>query len=347
MPLIIALLKINISLALCYSLYYFLLRKLTFYNLNRIFFLCAIALSAAMPFIHIELERPPVQTLDIRSMEVVYTASDPVRGTFSIADGLSFIFWTGVFIMGMRMLIQLLSVGMLYLRSRKTRFDDTPIRILQTSANPCSFFKCIFIYPGVLPQDELKMVIRHEKVHVRQWHSIDILLAEANKAFCWFNPAAWLMLQAIKQNLEFIADREVLGSGTETRAYQYSLLRVSQSGQHPALTNNFNFSHLKTRIIMMNKRQSGAIHLMKYFAAVPLAAVLVCYFGVSMAQQKKVVIKEAPQVQSQKSKETQITVTLQLRTKRLRLLLLPEKLKVSVSSERRLRLILQKSGGLQ
>lgn len=308
MSLIIALLKINITLAVCYGLYYFLLRKLTFYNLNRVFLLCAILLGALMPFIHIELELAPVKSLDMQDLGTVYTIPVATRDTVRFVDFIPVIFWAGVVFMGLRMLVQLFSVGLLYLRSHSNRIDGTVVRIMPNRNNPFSFFKSIFINPLLLSQEELSMVLRHEEVHTRQWHSLDILLGELNKTFCWFNPAAWLMMHAIKQNLEFIADREVLKKGTASRAYQYSLLRVSQAGQSITLTNNFNFSHLKTRIIMMNKKQSSPIHVTRYFVAAPLALALICCFGVSMAQQKKFTVKGIPQQEQRQEKEVRLQI---------------------------------------
>lgn len=295
MSLIIALLKINTTLTLCYGLYYFLLRKLTFYNLNRVFFLCAIMLSVLMPFIHIELERAPVKTLELQDVGTAYTIQVPNRDAVRFADFIPVLFWAGVILMGLRLLLQLFSVGRLYLRSHNNRIDGTAVRIMQGPNNPFSFFKSIFINPGLLPQEELHMVLRHEKVHARQWHSLDILLGELNKTMCWFNPAAWLMMRAIRQNLEFIADREVLKNGIAPKAYQYSLLRVSQSGLTVTLTSNFNFSHLKTRIIMMNKQHSKSIHLMKYLTTAPLTLALICCFGISSGHQKGVTMQPETQ----------------------------------------------------
>lgn len=293
MPLIIALLKINVTLAVCYLLYYLLFRKLSFYNLNRAFFLATLGLSASMPFIDIRLKNPVAAQTIILDMGRNYPVQPAVTDTIDFAGIAGLLFWTGVAFMGLRLLLRLGAIGSLYLRSRKMVLQGTPLRILDHQSGPFSFFKSIFLNPGRFSETELHMIIRHEKVHAQQGHSFDILLGEINKAFCWFNPAAWLLANAIRQNLEFIADREILQNGIEARTYQYSLLRVSQQEQTAVLTSNFNFSHLKTRIIMMNKQQSASIHLMKYLTAAPLILALVCCFGVSSGQQKKIFITTA------------------------------------------------------
>jgi bla regulator protein BlaR1 len=67
----------------------------------------------------------------------------------------------------------------------------------------------------------------HEQVHVNQWHTIDILLAELSSIFYWFNPGIWLMKKAVRENIEFITDRKILNKGIDSKTYQYSLVSVS------------------------------------------------------------------------------------------------------------------------
>ena len=89
-------------------------------------------------------------------------------------------------------------------------------------------------------------------------------MGELNKIFYWFNPGAWLISIAIRENLEFITDRYMLRQGTDIKAYQYSLLKVSGIPYATAIANNFNFSHLKQRIMMMNKQRSSKYNLVRY-----------------------------------------------------------------------------------
>jgi beta-lactamase regulating signal transducer with metallopeptidase domain len=58
--------------------------------------------------------------------------------------------------------------------------------------------------------DEIEKVLQHEMIHVKQRHWIDLLVGELLCIVNWFNPFAWLMRAAIRQNLEYIADRQVL-----------------------------------------------------------------------------------------------------------------------------------------
>lgn len=281
-----ALLKINLTLLLCFLIYHSLLRKLTFYHLNRAFLLGTLLLSVLTPFLKFEIER---QTLPVPLAlpQLGYTLSAAAAGTFPWITIITMLFWSGSLILGFRFIAQLISLLLLYPKTRLHSINGCQVRVMQDKNNPFSFFKSIFLNPDMLTTEELHTVIRHEQVHAAQWHSLDILWGEMVRVFCWFNPAAWLLMTAIRENLEFIADRAVLSGGVERKAYQYSLLHISQSKRGASeVANNFNFSHLKVRITMMNKKKSNDLNVVKYFLALPLVAGLVLSFSVSTAQQK-------------------------------------------------------------
>jgi TonB-dependent SusC/RagA subfamily outer membrane receptor len=106
---------------------------------------------------------------------------------------------------------------------------------------------------------------------------MDILFAELLTIFNWYNPFAWLIRYSIRQNLEFIADRQVVENGFDKKDYQYHLLKVVGQAQY-RLANNFNFSSLKKRITMMNKIRSARVQLLKFLFILPLPAVLLVAF---------------------------------------------------------------------
>ncbi|MEP7278343.1 MAG: M56 family metallopeptidase [Bacteroidota bacterium] len=93
----------------------------------------------------------------------------------------------------------------------------------------------------------------------------------------WFNPFAWFIRHAIRQNLEFIADNEVVANGINKKEYQYLLLKTLGIPQY-SIANNFNFSSLKKRIAMMNKMKSAKLHLTKFLFILPLMLVSLLAF---------------------------------------------------------------------
>lgn len=285
-PLVLYLIKVNIALVLFCLAYRYGLRKLTFYTLNRFYLLFAIAFSSLYPLIDLSTfvsRQPSVGGEIIKylpDLGEIATASP-----LEVWNLLAFVFWSGVTVMALRFAAQCISLARLHIVSRKqVRAEKRPsIRIVKEKVNPFSFFGSVYMNPLLHEPAERASIIRHEQVHTSQWHTLDILAGELNRVFYWFNPGAWLMMVAIRENLEFIADRKVLNSGIDARAYQYSLINVSEIPHASALANNFNFSHLKIRITMMDKKPSAELHLVKYLVLVPFIAATALAFNLASA----------------------------------------------------------------
>ncbi len=183
----------------------------------------------------------------------------------------------GITVMLGRLAIQQLSFWRI--RRASKLLIDGMVKVYEVDKNiiPFSYGNSIFVNPAQHSQEELKEIIRHEFIHVKQKHTIDILWAECLCILNWYNPFAWLLRQAIRQNLEFIADNKVLQNGINKKEYQYLLLKVIGIS-HFSIATKFNFSSLKKRIAMMNKMKSGKVHLIKFLFIVPLVAILLLAF---------------------------------------------------------------------
>ena len=112
---------------------------------------------------------------------------------------------------------------------------------------PFSFGNSIFINSTQHTENELREIIRHEFIHVKQKHTADILWAELMCMLNWYNPFAWALKNAMRQNLEFIADHQVLENGVDKKQYQYLLLKVIGNDQF-SIAQKFNFSSLKKNV---------------------------------------------------------------------------------------------------
>ncbi|NIG57169.1 M56 family metallopeptidase [Chitinophaga sp. Cy-1792] len=260
---LIYLLKANIALALVFLAYRLGLRRLTFYTLNRIFLLMGIVISSAFPLVDIN---PFVARHEEIGQVLTYVPdfSQLHQQQFNYWNILVYIFWAGVMVMLVRMLIQSFSMWRIHKSAVNGEIDGTQVKLLNKAVNPFSFFRNIYINPTLHQPQELQEILNHEQVHVRQWHSIDVVLGEINHIFYWFNPGAWLMRSAIRENLEFITDRYLIRQGIDKKSYQYNLLKISGIPYATAIANNFNFSHLKNRIMMMNKKRSSTFNMLRY-----------------------------------------------------------------------------------
>jgi hypothetical protein len=287
--LILYLLKINIALVLFYLAYRFALRRLTFYTLNRFFLVSAIVFSSGYSFIDVSDIFRKNAEINSKLLVIVPDWGSvqqvvlPVT-SFDYWQLLVIIFWIGVVLMAFRLLTQLISLYKIHRSSTEGILNNYKIRRLNKEITPFSFWQSIYLNPSQHQKEELATILQHEEIHVKEWHTLDVLLAEISVVFYWFNPGVWLMKQAIKENLEFITDRKVLNSGLDSRTYQYSLVRMIFSPQDYSLVNNFSFISIKKRIIMMNKKQSPQVQVSRYLLIVPMVVVLTLVFTISKAQ---------------------------------------------------------------
>ncbi|QEM15893.1 M56 family metallopeptidase [Mucilaginibacter sp. P4] len=283
------LLKVNIALLLFCAGYYLVLRPLTFYTLNRIYLLAAILFASIYPQInfsafvqrHEELAKP-MEQIALNWQLPAQLVSQPVQ-TFDYWYWLGIIFWTGAGLLLIRLALQLLSLLRLYKNSKPQYIGDHLVRIMDKDAAPFSFWRSIYVNPAKHEPADLKSILLHEQVHVNQWHTADILLAELSSIFYWFNPGIWLIKRAVRENIEFITDRKILKNGIDSKTYQYSLVNVSFNNNQPGIVNHFNISTIKKRIIMMNAKRSSKLNLTRYAFVVPAVLALLLVFSISKA----------------------------------------------------------------
>ena len=280
------LLKANGALLLVAAAYFGLLRRLTFFTLNRAYLVLALLFAALYPVLPmpalLPAEAPSAVFFPVAgSAEVPMTAMPNAPAIDWAAVGVA-LYAAGAAVVLARLLEQLLALGRLRLRSRPALVNGQAVRVLAGDISPFSFGPNIYLNPNQHPGPELATVLRHEQAHVRQWHTLDVLLAQLALAATWCNPAAWLLRRALLDNLEYLADQAVLATGLDRRAYQYSLLRLSHAPAGPSLVSHFTFPTLKNRVIMMNTPLSPSGQLARYFVAGPL--VLAVALGISGAR---------------------------------------------------------------
>ncbi|TDE16731.1 M56 family metallopeptidase [Dyadobacter psychrotolerans] len=302
-PFIEYLLKITIGFAVVSCFYQFVLRKYTFYNWNRWYLLLYSALVFFIPFINVDQTLKQVELVDHQIVQFVPAVQHYTRPAVNFAvneavatevnrwDVLVLMFGTGVVFMFVRSMLFFVSFRKIRKKAKLISGDGVKIYEVQKDIIPFSFGNSIFINRNLHDEDELREIMLHEFVHVKQRHTLDIIFAEILCILNWYNPFVWQIRYAIRQNLEFIADRQVLENGVDVKQYQYLLLKVTGV---PAfrIANQFNFSSLKQRIIMMNKMKSARIQLIRFLFVLPLLFVLLVAFRQDVENQINVQGKE-------------------------------------------------------
>jgi len=240
--------KLSVSLAIAWTFYQLVLRRLTFYDWNRWYLLGYSLLCCFIPLIDVGVvlgaggEPAVVQYIpSIWNYGLRPVVSREQSVGFSAWDIAFILLMTGAAFFLIRLVVRWVSLRKVRHGSRLIR--DGKIRIYQVekTITPFSFGNAIYINPQLHTEKEWAEIILHEYVHIRQRHSMDILFGELLCIVNWYNPFAWLIRYSIRQNLEFAADRQVLGSGVDKKGYQYHLLKVVGDPGY-RLANNFNFN---------------------------------------------------------------------------------------------------------
>ncbi|MNK13074.1 TonB-dependent Receptor Plug Domain protein [compost metagenome] len=278
--------QVNLLLGIIYLGYIGLLKGLTFYFLNRAYFLVGGLFAFLYPFL--DLKSLFVQRgLDmgvVGEQISLYMTEPEIQQQLTLGRLVEIVFMAGAVFLLLKFVFQLVSLLRIHLNSTSDQWRTYLFRNVLIPIVPFSFLNKIYVNKEQHLDAELKDIFKHEDIHVKGLHSLDILLFEMILVCCWYNPFVWLMRRAIRQNLEFLTDQQVLDKGIDKQTYQYSLLNVSKKGTSVGLSNQFNFKLLKRRIMMMNKKRSSKIELSKYAFLLPVFLLTGAAFTVSKAE---------------------------------------------------------------
>src|SRR5262245_31384938 len=183
------LVKLTISLAVVWLFYQFILRRLTFYNSNRWYLLGYTLISFVIPFINIS------SILQTSSNDVIQYVPSVHQYTIALEeashcpipiwstsyDKWDFIAFGMITVAGFLLIrFAIRCVSFLNIQRKAKLISKEGVKIYQVDENiiPFSFGNSIFINSNLHTQEELQEIVRHEFVHVRQKHTVDIIWAE-------------------------------------------------------------------------------------------------------------------------------------------------------------------------
>lgn len=286
-------LKAAFCLSLLYLPYALLLRRETFFHLNRAVLLVILALSAVLPAVDRPHALPAVQDIvrqaipvsasnatvvrlvgaDTTAVEACDTAGDAGPGW---ADWLVCLYAAGVLAVTVRQVLQYVGMRRFIRRGCLwTHRTDDGITIY-CHALPTAPFS--WMHGIVLSQADYdehgREIVAHERAHVALHHSWDALAMALVRSWQWFNPFVHLLAADLRDLHEFEADRAVLRNGIDRRDYQLLILKKAAGTSSYALANSLNHSNnLKKRITMMKKKESSRAARGRLLWVLPAAAV--------------------------------------------------------------------------
>ncbi len=298
MELLRYLVQANLILAVMVLAYALLLRRTTRFALNRAV-LWVIAFEAVcLPFAKLPTVQPePVRAVVHQTTEVfrkpfraiipskpevfltmpngkTYPAAfNATASRFPNWSDLGWLYSAVILLLLIRLGWRIVRLRILIENGMWTQYTDF-VLVQAPVVAPFSFGRFVVLNIRKYSHHELDQILRHERVHVSQHHTLDVLLAECLSIVFWFNPVVYLFRRLVTQNLEYLADRSVLGEGVDARAYQFSLLRVSMGSCGPTLATRFGESGIKDRIKMMLRPRSGVWAWLRYWLLAGVLAIV-------------------------------------------------------------------------
>lgn len=259
------LLQANIYLLIFYAFYKFLLEKETYFKLNRFYLIGSGLFAIGIPFIRLDwlTQQPLSQQLSVTIGELdmmVLPDEQKASGALAAGDIVALLYCAGVLLFLFRFGIQVfLLVRKLYASGDSSDGNGTAYSFLTRKS----------VDPG-LPGQEI--INHHEDIHLKQFHSLDVLLFELIAIINWFNPVVYLYKRALRDNHEFLADEAAADYQGDKEGYSLLLLSAAFKVSPQALTNSFfsKQSLIKKRIYMLHKEKSKRAAILKYGLYLPL-----------------------------------------------------------------------------
>ena len=276
----IYLLKASGILTLFYVVYQVFLKKETFYKVNRHFLMTGVIAAFLCPFIVINNYVEITTTAFVTASPL--QSNSPIamnEALFSWKDLIYWIYGIGITMLGIKFILQFLAIRKVIRSNNIIRKDGYIYVETNKDIAPFSFFRYIFYNPNNFDKLELESILKHERAHSSQQHSLDLLVAHLVAIVMWVNPFSWLYKKNIEQNLEFLADNTAIKKVSSSRVYKYTLLKVSGNQFFTPITNNFYSSLIKKRIVMLHKSKSKKRNAFKMALILPALAVFLLSFN--------------------------------------------------------------------
>ncbi|MBW1296001.1 M56 family metallopeptidase [Aquimarina litoralis] len=292
-------LKSSLCLMLLWGFYKLFLEKENIHFLKRFYLLFSLVFAFTVPLItltyEVEVDPQPEIILDT-AVPLMMNATE-ISEVQEPVDYLSISLWSlygiGVLIFGIRFIRNLMDIRKKVRKNERLKEISHVNVLLGNSIVPHTFLDYIFVPKKEFQEKKIPQeILLHEKTHVLQKHTLDILFVELLQVIVWFNPMFIFMKRAIRLNHEFLADQNVLKQKFAIQDYFDLLLNYKNSTNQAELSSAINYSLTKKRLQMMTKNFSRKRATLKLLAVLPLLAIGLLSFNNEIVA--KEIVKETP-----------------------------------------------------
>lgn len=256
------LLQISAIWAILYAFYYYWLRTANWPQFNRFYLLSSLLAAPLLPFIprpSWRLTAPANEPLPDIFREwvvelqgiTVFASASPEASWWQAWAWYHWIWLVGgLFFLG-RLLWGYWQLYRLFRQANVSRSDGLWQLAIPALATPFSYGPCLF-WPAEANKEEenWRAIWAHERAHIRQGHSYDLLLNELLICLFWWHPMPHLFRRSLRLQHEFLADAAALES-TTAYTYTHLLLKQNLHGYVPVPSHAFHHSSIKHRIMML------------------------------------------------------------------------------------------------
>ena len=303
-PFLLYIARAGLYLSLFYAFYLLVMRRTTFFRLNRALLIAGSYICLLLPMIKL---RSVSATVDVSELTMVGTGEEGAQQTISS----SFPWWEvllAVYAAGaiVTLTLYMISAWKMHRIIRKGESSEKEgCRLIIREQDTPSFSWSRTVVVSRKDLKENPAIFTHELMHVKCRHSLDLLLFLPIQILFWWNPLVWITREELRLLHEYEADEGVIKKGIDST--QYQLLRVRKAvGEHRfSLASGFQHAKLKNRIAMMLKPTTSVWIRWSYLALIPLLAAFMfaCNPSKNTAEPAAAPESETPAVQEAEATE--------------------------------------------
>ena len=272
-PFLLYIARGGLYLGLFYAFYLLVMRRTTFFRLNRVLLLVGSYLCLLLPFIRIR----PTNTVLVDPVWVFGWASPDnglaehaLQSSFPWKEILLAIYIFGGVATLTLYLVSAWKTGRLIRKGEQTKRDGFRLVLLEEDIPSFSWGRTVVI--GLKDLKENPAIFTHELMHVKCRHSLDLIFFLPIQLLFWWNPLVWIAREELRLLHEYEADERVIQNGVEAAQYQLLLVRKAVGEHRFSMASGFQHAKLKSRINMMLKPSSSRWIRWSYLAILPVLA---------------------------------------------------------------------------
>ena len=268
-----------------YSFYPLFLSKKKIFRFNRFYLLFSIIISSILPLFNFKemlaAEAAPLKIGAAITNAVNVQPDLKITPEFVIITELplliqiiGYIYLVALAFLFARVIIGVYRLVSIYRNGKAEKREGYTLLMTNENIAPFSIWRTIFINKKAIEEDKLEQIIIHEIVHLKQLHTIDLIIAELYLIIQWFNPAAWLIKDALAEVHEYLADEKVIQTGYDSKSYSRLLVNNISLIKTIPMTNSFSRHLVEKRIVMMKRSKPGILIYFFSMLVLPLAILL-------------------------------------------------------------------------